>query len=272
MRTRSFNPMFQRIRQETLSNPSNCAFTLIELLVVIAIIAILAALLLPALSQAKSKAQSTKCKSNLRQMGIALHMYVDGYSGAYPYQVYAPADNPKRAFYWFDAVAQYIPNGVWGEGVFRCPAYKWKVYEGLAEVSGDVLTTVYSPGGPYAYNNFGSRDTIDPAGLGGGESVGEPFVAPVREADLQAPADLYAIGDAGVVTAALGRNSKPGLYGWPDFYAFLSDPPYEKTEKMQHPLVFNMLLADGHTESVRTNVLFATNVVSRSRWNHDNLP
>jgi prepilin-type N-terminal cleavage/methylation domain-containing protein len=56
---------------------SKTGFTLIELLVVISVISILAALLLPALSSAKAKAQRAKCQSNERQLQLALQMYVD---------------------------------------------------------------------------------------------------------------------------------------------------------------------------------------------------
>lgn len=96
-------------------------FTLIELLIVISIIAVLASMLLPALARAKSKAQSIKCLSALRQWGLALNVYAldnndsvprDGTDDDGLYAVFTGnktgPGSPNDACAWFNALPTLV--------------------------------------------------------------------------------------------------------------------------------------------------------------------
>lgn len=94
---------------------SHCGFTLIELLVVIAIIAILIALLLPAVQQAREAARRAHCKSNLKQIALALHNY-HGTHGIFPsgqYFCQSGTNCSTQAFYgpgwgWSASLLPYV--------------------------------------------------------------------------------------------------------------------------------------------------------------------
>jgi prepilin-type N-terminal cleavage/methylation domain-containing protein/prepilin-type processing-associated H-X9-DG protein len=98
---------------------SGRGFTLIELLVVIAIIAILAAILFPVFAQAREKARSASCQSNLKQIGNALRMYTDDFDGNFcPSWAYPAGWNVYPHTTWADVVQPYVKNYT----VLVCPS------------------------------------------------------------------------------------------------------------------------------------------------------
>jgi prepilin-type N-terminal cleavage/methylation domain-containing protein/prepilin-type processing-associated H-X9-DG protein len=207
-----------------VSGRRNRAFTLIELLVVISIIAILAALLLPALSRAKTKAQEIGCMNNKKQLVLAWTLYAGDYSERYPGnyafdQAMDPAnasstwcvgllndlvftpDNTNTALLLNSQLGPYARN----PAVYRC--------------AGDKSTTVRS----YAMNCFlgdngVARYTPDytqyrKASDLGGTSTAQIFVFMDERRD--------GIDDGAFVIEMSGYDPRtPGAYQWVEFPAF----------------------------------------------------
>jgi prepilin-type N-terminal cleavage/methylation domain-containing protein/prepilin-type processing-associated H-X9-DG protein len=103
---------------------SHRGFTLIELLVVIAIIAILAAILFPVFAKARENARATSCKSNVKQLSLAVGMYTQDYDETFPTN-HTAGGFPEC---WRSRVEPYVKN----RGVRQCPSYRPPSATGVA--------------------------------------------------------------------------------------------------------------------------------------------
>ena len=241
----------------------SAGFTLIELLVVIAIIAILAAMLLPGLARAKATAQTAKCKSNLKQLGLGLSLYVGDFA-KYPY--FVNWDTPgTNGIYWYGYLEPYT-SATWTQQLYRCPTYKAETIEASGNGDG---TTALSGAGSYAYR----RDQANGGGGLGAVRLRETEFSAIPESKVKKPSDMYAMADARLTYRS--SNKVMGIFSFgPENYELLWSSIHKPAELPTdpHPPGRNIVLCDGHVESVKRVKLFARLEPWARRWYSDNLP
>jgi prepilin-type N-terminal cleavage/methylation domain-containing protein/prepilin-type processing-associated H-X9-DG protein len=183
-------------------------FTLIELLVVIAIIAILAAILFPVFARAREKARQSSCLSNVKQINLAVNMYVQDYDETLPMAI---AGTPPALYTISEVLDPYIKN----TQVWDCPSK-----EDSVDLSG-----IGKPNVSYSFD----VGTPVPAGSSTGRLFGVPAAATFscRLAQIDNPSAIPYMCDAtGAVDASFtstivedDRHNEGANYGFADGHA-----------------------------------------------------
>lgn len=233
-------------------------FTLIELLVVIAIIAILAAILFPVFARARETARGANCKSNLKQIAMAVMMYTQDYEECFAARTSssgsagAPGDvrpdvlgranvnMPAIFSNWPVFYAPYIKNGQ----VFLCPS-------GVKPNA--VIPNPATPGQAAIIRNYAYNfDLLAPGAL-----------RPVSLAQLQQPAGTILALDARNSFCISSTNNMTNLRGNPCLG--LQHTTNERADR--HNDTVNVAFCDGHVKAVKRDFLTTVNqTADRLPW------